>query len=136
MTSAFGGDMSSEDVEGGNVRCRVEASSEESDGLDGMVGESGREGMGRGDGAALSGAAVGAVGTFVGAGGEGGEAAGATCIRGFVAVEMSSTGLAGLDGPPGGFDVDSGEGGVCGISAVSRGTPVADVEEESGATEV
>ncbi len=86
--------------------------------------------MGRGDGAALSGAAVGAVGTFVGAGGEGGEAAGATCIRGFVAVETSSTGA---DGPHGGFDV-AFDGGVCGISAVLEGTPVAGVEEESGET--
>lgn len=41
LTSAFGEDVSSEDVEGGNVRRRVEASSEEGDELDGMVGESG-----------------------------------------------------------------------------------------------
>ncbi len=112
MTSVFGGDVSSEDVEGGNVRCRMETPPvEEGDGLDGVAGKSGCECAGREDG----------------------ETTGATCSRGFVVVAVSS---GGADGSPGWFDEDFGEGGVRGISAVSRGTPVAGVEEESGGTGV
>jgi hypothetical protein len=134
MTSVFGGDASSEDVAGGNVRCRMETPPvEEGDGLGGVAGESGCECAGRNDGAELSGAVGDAVGTFVETGGEDGEATGATCSRGFVVVAVSS---GGADGPPGWFDADFGEGGVRGISAVSRGTPVAGVEEESGGTGV
>lgn len=132
MTFAFGGDVSSEDVEGGNVRCRMETPPvEEGDGLDDVAGESGCECTGRNDGAELSGAVGDAVETFVWAGGEDGEETGVTCIRRFVAVEVSSTGL---DGPPGGFDVAVDGEGIGGISAVLRGTPVAGVEEESGGT--
>lgn len=89
--------------------------------------------MGRGEGAALSEAAAGVVGTFVGAGDEDGEATGATRTCGFVAVEVSSTGA---DGPPGWFNVDFCGGGGGEISVVLRGTPVAGVEEESGGTVV
>ncbi|MCP9446763.1 MAG: hypothetical protein NNA22_04230 [Nitrospira sp.] len=130
MTPGLGGDVSGEDVEGWNVRCRMETPFvEESDGLNGVAGESGCECAGRSDGAELSGAAGDAAGTWVETGGEDGEATGATCSRGFVAVSSG-----GVDGPPGWFDADFGGGGVCGISAVLRETPVTGAEEESGGT--